>query len=62
MPGLAFAVWTMANLVPRARAHHAWYHKHFPDYPAGRKVLVPRYGKLYSAIRTRRYAVSDTVY
>ena len=39
--GLAFAAWTMANLVPRARAHHRWYRKRFPDYPAGRKALVP---------------------
>ncbi|MBN1643247.1 MAG: DUF1295 domain-containing protein, partial [Dehalococcoidales bacterium] len=42
LPGLAFAVWTMANLVPRARSHHAWYRQNFPDYPPQRKVLVPR--------------------
>ena len=41
LPGLAFATWTAANLVPRARAHHAWYHRHFPDYPPERKALVP---------------------
>ena len=41
LPGLAFAVWTMANLVPRARSHHAWYREHFPNYPQERKVLVP---------------------
>ena len=35
------AAWTMANLVPRARAHHRWYRKRFPDYPAKRKALVP---------------------
>jgi hypothetical protein len=34
-------VWTMANLVPRARAHHRWYRERFPDYPARRKALVP---------------------
>ena len=39
--GLAFAAWTMANLVPRAQAHHRWYRKRFPDYPARRKALVP---------------------
>ena len=39
--GLAFAAWTMANLVPRARAHHSWYHAQFPDYPAKRKALLP---------------------
>ncbi len=41
LPGLAFAVWTMANLVPRARSHHAWYRERFPDYPPERKALVP---------------------
>lgn len=41
LAGLAFAVWTAANLVPRARAHHIWYREQFPDYPAGRKALVP---------------------
>ena len=41
LPGLAFAVWTIANLVPRARSHHIWYKEHFPDYPSGRKALVP---------------------
>jgi protein-S-isoprenylcysteine O-methyltransferase Ste14 len=40
--GLAFAVWTIANLVPRAQAHHKWYHEHFTNYPQGRKTLVPR--------------------
>lgn len=41
LPGLAFAFWTAANLVPRAKAHHAWYRRTFPDYPPERKALVP---------------------
>ncbi len=41
LPGLAFAVWTAANLVPRAQAHHRWYREHFPDYPPERKALLP---------------------
>ncbi len=41
LPGLAFAIWTFANLAPRARAHHAWYHQNFPDYPTERKALFP---------------------
>ncbi len=41
LPGLVFAFWTAANLVPRARAHHEWYRRTFPDYPPGRKALVP---------------------
>ena len=38
---LAFAFYTVANLAPRARAHHVWYRKRFPDYPPGRKALIP---------------------
>jgi 3-oxo-5-alpha-steroid 4-dehydrogenase 1 len=41
IPGLAFAIWTIANLVPRARTHHKWYREYFPDYPSERKALVP---------------------
>jgi hypothetical protein len=41
LPGLAFALFTAANLLPRARVHHFWYHEHFPDYPPNRKALVP---------------------
>ncbi len=41
LPGLAFWVWTVANLAPRALAHHTWYHKQFVDYPTQRKALVP---------------------
>ena len=42
LPGLAFAIWTITNLVPRAKAHHNWYHKHFANYPTDRKALVPK--------------------
>jgi protein-S-isoprenylcysteine O-methyltransferase Ste14 len=41
LPGLAFAVWTFANLVPRAQANHKWYHEHFDEYPHERKALIP---------------------
>ena len=41
LPGLAFATWTVANLVPRARLHHAWYREKFPNYPPERKALLP---------------------
>jgi protein-S-isoprenylcysteine O-methyltransferase Ste14 len=41
LPGLAFAVYTIANLGPRALHHHAWYRRTFPDYPPRRKALVP---------------------
>jgi hypothetical protein len=40
-PALSFAVWTAANLVPRALTHHRWYREHFPDYPPERKAIVP---------------------
>jgi len=39
--GLVFLIWTMANLVPRAIAHHKWYGETFPDYPEKRRALVP---------------------
>lgn len=42
LASLAFAVWTAANLVPRARANHAWYQSTFDDYPPERKALIPR--------------------
>jgi protein-S-isoprenylcysteine O-methyltransferase Ste14 len=39
--GLAFAIYTFANLAPRALTHHRWYRERFPDYPRGRKALLP---------------------
>ena len=39
--GLVFALWTAANLVPRAIAYHRWYRAKFPDYPPGRKAVIP---------------------
>ena len=39
--GLSFALWTAANLVPRALTHHRWYRERFPDYPAERKAILP---------------------
>lgn len=41
LPAAAFAVWTAANLGPRAWAHHRWYQRKFPDYPPNRKGLIP---------------------
>ncbi len=41
LPGLAFALYTTANLVPRAVANHRWYQQNFPDYPSNRKAIVP---------------------
>jgi hypothetical protein len=40
-PGLAFAIWTLVNLMPRALHHHKWYRSYFPDYPPNRKALLP---------------------
>jgi 3-oxo-5-alpha-steroid 4-dehydrogenase 1 len=40
--GFAFAFWTTANLLPRAKANHLWYHKQFPNYPPNRKALLPK--------------------
>ena len=39
--GVVFAIYTAANLVPRAMAHHNWYQEQFSAYPKARKALVP---------------------
>lgn len=41
LAGLAFAVFTAANLVPRAIANHRWYQRTFADYPRARKAILP---------------------
>jgi len=41
LPGLAFAVFTFANIFPRGWASHIWYRKNFSDYPADRKAVIP---------------------
>lgn len=39
---LAFAIFTIANVGPRAIQHHRWYKKTFGDaYPSSRKALIP---------------------
>lgn len=44
LAGTAFAVYTAANLAPRAIAHHRWYRKEFADYPPRRRALFPFIG------------------
>lgn len=41
MAGLAFALYSVANLAPRAKSHHAWYRRTFKDYPTERRALIP---------------------
>ena len=41
LAGLAFAVFTFANLAPRAVSNHRWYRKNFPNYPPERRALIP---------------------
>lgn len=41
LAGLAFFVFTFANLVPRAVANHAWYRRTFADYPKERRAVIP---------------------
>lgn len=42
LPALSFAVWTAANLIPRALDHHKWYKSYFKEeYPENRKAVVP---------------------
>ena len=41
LPGLAFALWTIANLVPRALWRRDWYRENFDGYPRRRAALIP---------------------
>jgi len=42
LPGFVFALWTFANLAPRAHRHHMWYQEKFGDeYPKERKRIIP---------------------
>ncbi len=41
LPGVAFALWTIANLVPRAIWRRDWYRYNFETFPAKRAALVP---------------------
>ena len=42
MSGLAFAVFTWANIGPRALQHHRWYQTKFgAEYPRHRRALIP---------------------
>ncbi len=41
LPALGFFIWSSANLIPRALAHHKWYKNKFEHYPAERKAILP---------------------
>ncbi|BFZ11572.1 hypothetical protein BsWGS_14611 [Bradybaena similaris] len=41
LPALAFALFTLFNIGPRALHHHRWYKEKFDDYPKNRKALIP---------------------
>lgn len=41
LPGLVFFIFTFANLFPRAVSSHKWYKSRFPEYPTGRKAIIP---------------------
>jgi hypothetical protein len=41
LAGLSFALFTAANLIPRAVSHHRWYRRTFADYPRRRKAVIP---------------------
>ena len=41
LAGWSFAIWTVANLFPRALRHHRWYQDRFEDYPGERRAIIP---------------------
>ena len=41
LTGVAFFVWVISNLLPRALHHHKWYLVKFSDYPKERKAVLP---------------------
>ena len=42
LPSLTFAIWTAANLLPRAVDHHKWYLTKFgKEYPKDRRAVFP---------------------
>lgn len=41
LSGLGFALYTIANIGPRARDNHRWYREKFEDYPPERKAVIP---------------------
>jgi protein-S-isoprenylcysteine O-methyltransferase Ste14 len=41
LAGLAFFLFTVANLLPRALSHHKWYRENFEHYPKGRRAVIP---------------------
>lgn len=41
LPGMAFFLFTIANLFPRAIKNHKWYRESFASYPKERKALIP---------------------
>jgi 3-oxo-5-alpha-steroid 4-dehydrogenase 1 len=41
-PGIGFALYTVANLVPRGVWQHRWYHDKFKgEYPQKRTAVIP---------------------
>lgn len=42
LPAVSFAIWTAANLIPRAVSHHKWYREKFgEEYPKERRAVIP---------------------
>jgi len=41
LAGVFIFLITAANLIPRSRENHAWYHDTFEHYPEERKILLP---------------------
>ena len=39
--GFVFFIWTLANLVPRAKSNHEWSKQNISDYPSDRNSIIP---------------------
>lgn len=50
LPGLAFSLFTFANLFPRALANHQWYLNEFENYPSERNAFIPMFKKTKKGI------------
>ena len=59
LASVAFVIYTMANLIPRAVTNHKWYIQHFPMiYPKlNRTAIIPSGKNIFIRFKRRRKTV-----